>query len=48
MTRTAPPTFSGAKSVSILFGVGDASTQGKIRTAHERTVAAALAYAPLL
>ena len=37
-------TFSAPKSVSILFGVGDAPTQGEIRTAHERAVAAALEY----
>ena len=37
-------TFSAPKSVSILFGLGDAEIQGAVRSAHERAVAAAFDY----
>ncbi len=32
-------TFSAPKSVSVVFGVGDADVQGGVRAAHERAVA---------
>jgi conjugative relaxase-like TrwC/TraI family protein len=37
-------TFSAPKSVSILFGVGDADTQAIVREAHQRAVDAAFDY----
>ncbi len=37
-------TFSAPKSVSILFGVGDPTIQGAVRSAHDRAVAAAFDY----
>jgi conjugative relaxase-like TrwC/TraI family protein len=37
-------TFSAPKSVSVLFGIGDPSTQAAVRDAHERAVIAAFGY----
>ena len=37
-------TFSAPKSVSVLFGIGDAKTQATVRDAHEHAVAAAFGY----
>jgi conjugative relaxase-like TrwC/TraI family protein len=37
-------TFSAPKSVSVLFGVGDARVQGAARLAHERAVEEAMGY----
>ena len=37
-------TFSAPKSVSVLFGVGDAEVRGRVRAAHDAATRAALAY----
>ncbi len=37
-------TFSAPKSVSVLFGLGDAGLSGEVRAAHEAAVGAALGY----
>lgn len=47
VTRRVPGfdlTFSAPKSVSVLFGVGDAELRAAIRDAHDRAVGEALAH----